>query len=188
MPPKVKVTREEIVEAALALVRESGAEALGARTIAARLHCSTQPVFSNFANMEELHHAVTEAAYERYFGYLEAEMARGVYPPYKAFGMAYIRFAGEERELFRLLFFRDRKEEGVPPRADWTASIELIMQANGFSQEMAERLHMELWVAVHGIATLTATSFLSLDEEQISRMLTDIYQGVRQKLKEEASA
>ena len=33
------------------------------------------------------------------------------YPPYKAMGMGYIRFAAEERELFRLLFMRDRSGE-----------------------------------------------------------------------------
>ena len=185
MPPKVKVTREEIVDAAVELVRESGAGALNARTIAARLGCSTQPVFSNFANMDELHDAVTEAAHRRYLGFLEREMAQGVYPPYKSFGMAYIRFAGEERELFRLLFLCDRDGEGLPPSQDWTASVEIIMQANGFSRELAERLHMEMWVSVHGIATMMATSFLSLDWELISTMLTDIYQGVRKRFKEE---
>ena len=39
MPPKVKVTREQIVQAALALVRESGAQALNARAVANRLGC-----------------------------------------------------------------------------------------------------------------------------------------------------
>ena len=37
-------------------------------------------------------------------------MAEGKYPPYKASGMAYIRFAKEEKELFKLLFMRDRSD------------------------------------------------------------------------------
>lgn len=48
MPPKVKVTKAEIVKAALAVVREHGAGVLNARTVAAVLNCSTQPIFSNF--------------------------------------------------------------------------------------------------------------------------------------------
>ena len=62
MPPKVKVTKEEIVRAALDLVRQSGAAALNARAVANRLGCSTQPVFSNYATMEELRQDVLQAA------------------------------------------------------------------------------------------------------------------------------
>ncbi|MBO5790241.1 MAG: TetR/AcrR family transcriptional regulator, partial [Clostridia bacterium] len=62
MPPKVKITKEEIVEAAMRIVRECGDEALNARNIAASLGCSTQPVFSNFATMAELRLAVIKKA------------------------------------------------------------------------------------------------------------------------------
>jgi len=54
MPPKVKVTKEAVVAAAVQIVRSQGAQALNARTVAAALACSTQPVFSNFATMEQL--------------------------------------------------------------------------------------------------------------------------------------
>ena len=60
MPPKIKVTKEDIVAAALDIVRRSGAEAINARTVAAALQCSTQPVFSNFATMEDLRLAVVQ--------------------------------------------------------------------------------------------------------------------------------
>ena len=53
MPPKIKITKEEIVDTALNLVREAGEQALNARSIAAKLKCSTQPVFSNFETMED---------------------------------------------------------------------------------------------------------------------------------------
>ena len=54
MPPKVKITKNDIIKTALELVRESGAQSLNARAVAGKLACSTQPVFSNFATMEEL--------------------------------------------------------------------------------------------------------------------------------------
>ena len=61
MPPKVKVTKEEIINTAVDIVRNSGAQAVNARTVASALNCSTQPVFSNFATMEELRLAVIES-------------------------------------------------------------------------------------------------------------------------------
>jgi hypothetical protein len=91
--------------------------------------------------------------------------------------MAYIRFAKEEKELFKFLFMRNRVGEDLNPSADFKASVEMIMKANGISKESAELLHLEMWSCVHGIATMAATSFLMLEEELISKMLSDVYLG-----------
>ena len=179
MPPKVKVTKEAIIKTALELVRINGSGALNARSIAAALGCSTQPVFSNFATMEELQEATVKAAYEQYLFFLKKEVENGKYPPYKAFGMAYIRFAKEEKELFKLLFMRDREGKELVPSPDFEESVQMIMSANGIERKKAELIHLEMWISVHGIGTMLATSFLSLDFELISNILTDIYQGIR---------
>ena len=179
MPPKVKITKEEIIETAVELVRENGEGALNARAIAGSLNCSTQPIFSNFATMDELRDAVIGAVYERYLGFIENEVESGKYPKYKSFGMAYIRFAAEERELFKLLFMRDRGGEAEKSAPDFESSVEMIMNANGVSKERAELIHLEMWACVHGIATMLVTSFLTLEWELISNMLTDVYQGIR---------
>ena len=179
MPPKVKITKDEIISAALELLRREGEATVNARSIAAALGCSTQPVFSNFASMEELQSAVINAAYAYYRSYLTEEMQGGKYHPYKAYGMAYIRFAREEKELFRALFMCDRKGQPLIPSPDFSESVSMIMQANGISREQAELWHMEMWSCVHGIGTMLATSFLDLDEDLISRMISDVYQGLR---------
>ena len=179
MPPKVKITKEEIVKSAIELVRSDGEGALNARAIASSLNCSTQPVFSNFATMEELKGAAIFAAYQIYQSFINSEVSCGKYPRYKAFGMAYIRFAREEKELFKLLFMRDRTNEYFTPSADFYESVQMIMKANGVSEEVARLMHLELWTCVHGIGTMLATSFLPLDSELISNILTDVYQGIR---------
>lgn len=178
MPPKVKVTKNDIVQAALQLYSVSGESALNARSIATALACSTQPIFSNFDTMEQLRQAVIGAAYERYQMFLQTEVQNGNYPQYKSYGMAYIRFAEQQKELFRLLFMRDRTGEDLSPSPDFEQSMQYIMQANGVSQETAWRIHMEIWACVHGIATMIVTSFLPFDWEMISGMLSDVYRGI----------
>lgn len=178
MPPKVKITREHIIQAAVALVKVNGAQAINARAVAIALGCSTQPIFSNFATMDELQEATLTAAYNHYLNFLKNEAESGRYPPYKAFGMAYIRFAKEEKELFKLLFMCDRNGEPQAQTSDFKTSVEMIMNSNGFTREKAELIHLEMWSCVHGIGTMMATSFLSLDWELISQMLTDVYQGI----------
>lgn len=180
MPPKVKVTKEDIINATVQLVRESGAEAINARAIANALNCSTQPVFSNFQTMAELRAEAIAVAYEIYSSFLKREAEKCEYPKYKAFGMAYIRFAKEEKELFKLLFMRDRTEEDTAVMTDDVdASVEYIMNSSGVTREKALLMHLEIWTSVHGIAVMIATSFLSFDWKMISDILSDVYQGIR---------
>ena len=186
MPPSVRITKEDIIKTAMELVRKNGEDAINARAIASALGCSTQPVFSNFASMVEVREAVIEAAEALCAEYSKAEMEKGEYPPYKASGMGYIRFAKEEKELFRLLFMRERTETGTTSAPDFEASVQMIMQANGITKEKATLIHLEVWCCVHGIATMLVTSFLPLEWDLISDMLTDVYLGIREKhLKEE---
>ena len=178
MPPKVRVTKEDILRTAFEILRSEGVSALNARSIATALDCSTQPIFSNFASMDELQETLLGVAYEHYLNFLQQEAASGKYPMYKAFGMAYIRFARDERELFKYLFMCDRKGEARTPTKDYEDSVAYIVKNSGISQEKAELMHLEMWACVHGIATMGATSFLQLDEELVNVMLTDAYQGL----------
>ena len=185
MPPKIKVSREDIINTCLEIVRISGIEGINARNIASVLGCSTQPIFSNFKSMEELEEEAVLAAYQIYLDFIKREVESEKYPKYKAFGMAYIRFAREEKELFKLLFMRDRRGEDLSSSPDFDESVEWIMLTNGITREKAMLMHIEMWSCVHGIGVMLATSFLPLDEEFISRMISDIYWGVRSRILEE---
>ena len=180
MPPKIKTTKDDILNAAVEIVRHSGAEAVGARTIAAALNCSTQPIFSNFASMEELRLAVVEKADALCKDYMRREVENGEFPVYKANGMAYIRFAKEEKELFKLLYMRDRSTESVSADSDINNQMEAIVQNNtGLREGDSQLFHLEMWAYVHGIAAMFATGFLNLDWTLVSQMLTDAYRGLR---------
>ena len=180
MPPKVKVTKEEIILAAVEIVRKNGDHGIDARTVEATLDCSTQPVFSNFAGMDALRMAVVERADIWCQEYIAREVQSGQYPPYKASGMAYIRFAKEEKELFRLLYMRDRKGEIIPEGDSLSEQMEgMVHQLTGLSGEDVKLFHLEMWAYVHGIATMYATGFLDLEWDLVSKMITDAYQGLR---------
>ena len=180
MPPKINTTKADILRAAVEIVRRDGADALNARAIAARLGCSTQPIFSNFTNMDELRLAVVEKADALCQDYIHREIESERYPVYKATGMAYIRFAKEEKELFKLLFMCDRRLEAIPDDDELKTSMEQIVQSStGLGMEETELFHLEMWAYVHGIAVMFATGFLDLEWELVSRMLTDAYQGLR---------
>ena len=180
MPPKFKFTRDEITNAALNVTRKNGISGLTARALDAELGCSVKPIFGLFKNMEEVGQEVFIASDLLYQNYLREDMAKGKYSPYKASGMAYIRFAKEERELFKLLFMRDRSREKIEENKEEIRPLmQLIQQNLGISEDEAYLFHLEMWLYVHGIATMIATSYLDWDDEFISRVLTDAYMGLK---------
>ena len=180
MPPKVKVTKQDIIQTATNLVRTEGENAINARSIAKALDCSTQPIFSNFASMDELRVAILAETQAIVENYIARETASGLYPPYKASGMAYIRFAKEEKELFKLLYMRTRKDDDYNKYTElFDQMTELVEESTGLAKENTTLFHLEMWAYVHGIATMFATGFLSLDWEIVSKTITDVYQGLK---------
>jgi hypothetical protein len=94
--------------------------------------------------------------------------------------MAYIRFAKEEKELFKLLFMCDRAGAPLPKDADLKTQMESIVRRNtGLSAQDTELFHLEMWIYVHGIATMFATGYVDLDWDLVGKMLTDAYLGLR---------
>lgn len=180
MPPKYKFTREQIIAAALDITRENGLSGLTARRMAAKLGSSAKPIFGLFENMEELQSEVINSANTLYQSYIQRSISDKKYPSYKASGMAYIQFAKEEKELFKILFMRDRTKETIKEnREEIRPLLNNIMKNLGLSEDEAFLFHLEMWIFVHGIATMTATSYLNWDIEFISMTLTDAYEGLK---------
>lgn len=180
MPPKAKFTKEEITNAAFELTREQGAGALTARALGEKLGSSAKPIFGLFSGMDEVKRSVIEQANKLYGEYLKREMSEGKYPPYKASGMGYIRFAREEKELFKLLFMRDRTNEKIDGNDDTIRPIiEIIMNKLGFDEKTAYSFHLEQWIFVHGIASMIATNYIIWDEDDISLAVTRMYNGLK---------
>lgn len=180
MPPKFKFTKEEIISAALDITRQKGISAVTARALASKLGSSVKPIFGHFENMQQLQLEVLNAANELYTNYINQSMLQGKYPPYKASGMAYICFAKEEKELFKLLFMRDRSNENIEERReDIRPILDVIMKNLNINEDEAYVFHLQQWVYVHGIATMIATNYLQWDSLFIEKALTDSYLGLK---------
>ena len=186
MPPKNKFTREQIIAAALSIAETNSIEALTARSLAAALGASAKPIFGYFQNMQQLQQEVIRAANAVYTSYISSAMHSGDYPPYKASGMAYIQFAKEKPQLFKLLFMRDRSAEPIPEDREAVRPIlDILIKNLALDENEAYLFHLELCIFVHGIATMAATAYLDWDMDFISRALTDAYQGLKHRFAKE---
>ena len=126
--------------------------------------------------------AIEERAHEIYADYvyqgLQQEKAfRGV-------GQAYIAFAMNEPQLFRLLFMRklpnDMKLGKILPEIDdnYPLIAKSITDQYPVSDDDAVALYRHLWIYSHGIATLCATSMCSFTEQEIGDMLTEVFKAL----------
>ena len=102
MPPKARIAKDMIINAAIEIAKQRGYESINARTVSEQLHCSTQPVMYHFSTID----AMKRAAYAK-VNHLHSEYLMTIVPkqhPILGIGLNYIRFAVEEPQLFRFLF------------------------------------------------------------------------------------
>ena len=171
-----KIQREDIINTALDIVRESGLKNVQARNIAKKLNCSTQPIFYQFANMEELKKVLFEKIVEVYRCYLTVDENDD--HPYKEMGKGYIRFAKEEPKLFGLIFMNqndlDTKNFLSHDKETGEKILKHVSSVTGITKkEDISNFHLKMWTFTHGIATMIATKTCKISNEEISKMLTE---------------
>lgn len=185
MAPKVKFTKDEMVAAAVQVVRNGGIDRLTAKSLAAQLGTSTQPIFTCFATMDAVKAEVTAAAERIYDGYAAKGLADP--RPFFGFGMQYIQFARTEPQLYRLLFLNPDGPDGGAMAA-MTHSLALVrpsmMEIYRITAAEADRYFRDLWLVVHGLATLIVTGDCPYSDRDIGQMLTEISVSICKAIKE----
>lgn len=181
MPPKVKFTKDEIVQAALEVARKKGAAGVTTRDIAAVLGVSTRPVFTHFRSMQELRRAMQEAAKEICFGYLDEGLRAEI--PFFGFGTQYIRFAREEPELYRMLFLDGGGATEIMRETQKIAEAS-ICRFYELNPAAAEHYFRDLWLVVHALATLIVTGGCTYSDEEMNAILTEVSLAVCKAIKE----
>ena len=99
MPPKPKVTKDEIVQAALEVVSQKGVEALTAKELGDALGSSARPIFTVFRSMKEVQDEVRAAAMRRFERF--AAQTLPDMPLFKQVGMRMVLFGAKEPKLYQ---------------------------------------------------------------------------------------
>ncbi|MBQ8597301.1 MAG: TetR/AcrR family transcriptional regulator [Lachnospiraceae bacterium] len=181
MPPKAKYTREEIIDAAFQMTRESGIESVVARELGKRLGTSSSPIFTAFKNMEELYTEVRKVALREFESYVSD--ALNYMPAFKYVGMKMVEFAMREPKLFQLVYMREydgcRSYDGVIAELGDTVDvcIEIMQKDYALSRQEAELLFRQVWLHTFGICVLVAGKVCRITPEEISEMLSMEFKG-----------
>lgn len=187
MPPRAKITREMVIDAAFEVTRAEGAENVNARTVSKKLGCSTQPVMYHFAKIEDMKKAVYAKLNWFHTEYLlnikpREEVMLGI-------GLNYIRFAVEEPNLFRFLFQSGFAVENsvlhMVDAQELKPVLSAMQEEMKLNEEQTKEIFLTLALFVHGYASIIANNSLEFDEAVAAAHLERVYIGARLALQEE---
>ena len=180
MPAVKKVSKEEIIDAAEAVMRDGGFSAVNARSIAKKLGCSTQPIYFSFKNMDELKTELTKRAIASHEKKVRKSLAinEGKDTRYSSYGMGFVEFASKEKQLFRWLYLEG--EQSGPYRNDvmFPEIIDVIIDEFGYSEETARKFHQDMTYFSYGLAILANTDHLYLTKTQLREAFRREFQAL----------
>lgn len=178
MARKEMISSRMILDTAFQMAREEGLKNITARRVAERGNCSTQPIFRSFQNMEELTGEVYERAAAFFQDYYE-KFPRQETMPFVNLGMAYISFAREEKELFRMLFVPENARKSLYELLNGSAeNVKTQIQAAAARGcQDPGSLFMKMWIFIHGAASMSLTGDYDLTDQETMQMLENVCQS-----------
>ena len=179
MPPKTRITKDMIVDAAVAVVRQSGFESINVRNVSRQLHCSTQPVMYHFSTIDCLKR-VAFARVDQLHGAYMMNIPSGQ-DPVLSIGLNYIRFAVEEPQLFRFLFQSGCAEENslleMIDSEELVPVLAAMQEGSGLSAGQTRDVFLTVALFAHGYASIIANNGLEYDEKLIAEHLERAWNG-----------
>jgi AcrR family transcriptional regulator len=166
---EVEAFRGRLVRAAAKLFAAHGVAGVTMRQIAKSLGYSQTAAYRYFADKDEILAAVRAAALDRFCTKLEAALKPGkdARENARAVGQAYLRFAVEEPDSYRLIFDSSGQDLMVPEFSQTANRINATMTDyvralvdEGYLEGDPVELGRAFWVAAHGAVMLHLSGFL----------------------------
>ena len=186
MPPKKIVTREQILDAAMEITRNSGIDAVTARSIAAALGVSTHPIFTYFDTINSIKDDVLVRARVLYHEYILQGLDEKI--PFLGVGHQFLILAKNEPELFKMLFFKTtpdgRKHAYDEFKFTLSLVVESVMKIYNVDKHTAECYYRNLWLMSLSFATLIVTGNCTYTDEEMLLILTQTSLATYKAIKE----
>lgn len=172
MPKLKRISRERIIEGALSIIQSKGLAGLNARSLAGELNCSTQPIYSEYKNMDELKGELKKEAEITYKKCVNYYLNETSYPSYLSVGMGYVKFAKEHKGLFQYLYMQPQENKGQLFEDINEKEIQTILvEQYKLSLHDAKNYHTEMAIYTYGLACALNVDHIQISEEEIAEHL-----------------
>lgn len=172
MARKKEIDKQRILDAAYKLAVRGGIESLTARNIAKAVNCSTQPIYLEFENMQDLRNQVLARISDELKSNTLQQNFIG--EPLIDLDLSYLYFAKEHVDLFRAMFVDGKFGNQMIVDTLMGLGLEKFKQqfdAEQFSEERLNHIVISNWIAATGLATLLINKMANFTQAQMISVL-----------------
>lgn len=172
MARKKEIDKQRILDAAYKLAIRGGIESLTARNIAKAVNCSTQPIYLEFKNMQDLRNQVLARISDELKSNTLQQNFTG--EPLIDLDLSYLYFAKEHVDLFRAMFVDGKFGNQMIVDTLMGLGLEKFKQqfdAEQFSEERLNHIVISNWIAATGLATLLINKMANFTQAQMISVL-----------------
>ncbi len=179
--------QQMIIEAALNLVKQRGADKVTARQIATAVGYTPGMLYSVFINLQDIFLHVNQIGLHTLYERCASAQQNSPSPEdaLHSMGQAYLQFAREHTHQFDLMFSRSIQHPETPPPGLGDQirtlfellSLQLQQLQPEASEEAIRQGALALWSAVHGTAALRLSSQLHLEAPDADSQIVELLVG-----------
>ncbi|MCP4135258.1 MAG: TetR/AcrR family transcriptional regulator [bacterium] len=176
MAPEHKTSKEEIIRAALELIKEGGLKMITAREVAKQLNLSSRPIYSFYPSMDELKKDVINNIVEKY---QQAAMSTNSNDSFLNMGLAQVRFAREEPIFYRILINESKNKSYNDLTEESLIKLKEDSPYSDLPDETLRDLLLKMAIFTSGLAEAVMNDMLpDNSDEAISKILYETGEAI----------
>ena len=157
------LTRARIIDEAQGIIEQNGPEKMSLRGLATTLGVTAPALYDHVRSKDEVLQAVAAQGYQRLEAAYDVTSGRAI-ERVRERALAYVRFARDNQELFRLMFMFRPQAVAIEVDNELSAATNVFESAvddvrkaiaeGDLVDRDADQLGLTLWASMHGVATI----------------------------------
>lgn len=173
-----RITKNMIVDAALEIFRAEGFEAVTSRRIALRLGCSTQPIYFEYKNIDELKGDIIKKVVEQLGELFSSVSGDSDEFVYRSFGLSFLKFVQTDPFVFRQIYIVEGKIGKQVDDLRMPKVLDILENKYGYKKETAIAINNMAACSLMGMAVFISSGYKKVSENEIMKNLELLFGSV----------
>lgn len=173
-----RITKNMIVDAALEIFRAEGFESVTSRRIALRLGCSTQPIYFEYKNMDELKDDIIKKVVEQLDELFSSVSGDSDEFFYRSFGLSFLKFVQTDPFVFRQIYIVEGKIGKQVDDLRMPKVLDILENKYGYKKETAIAINNMAACSLMGMAFFISSGYKKVSENEIIKNLELLFGSV----------
>lgn len=173
-----RITKNMIVDAALEIFRAEGFESVTSRRIALRLGCSTQPIYFEYKNMDELKDDIIKKVVEQLDELFSSVSGDSDEFVYRSFGLSFLKFVQTDPFVFRQIYIVEGKIGKQVDDLRMPKVLDILENKYGYKKETAIAINKMASCSLMGMAVFVSSGYKKISEDEMQKNLGILFASI----------